>query len=314
MTPKSSYVLVGLFVLLLGVALIGGILWLSTGGPPKDFDFYLVYMTESVSGLSIDAPVKYKGVNVGRVRDIRLNPDNPEEVRLLLVVQEGSPINVETRATLEVQGLTGVAHVNLSGGGPDSGPLLKDRDEPYPVIETNPSLLSRLDDSVSELLDNLIDSSARINELLNDDNREAVHAMLANVEQMTGNFASQSARLDSLVTSLERTLDRTYEAAEGLPGLIEQIESSASSFETMTNTFTETGVALRGAGDDLQRTVAAAGEDLRGFTADSLPEASALVAELRVAARNLRRMSERLQADPSMILFGPPKPDRGPGE
>ena len=150
MTPKSSYVLVGLFVLLLGIALIGGILWLSTGGPPKDYDFYLVYMTESVSGLSIDAPVKYKGVNVGRVRDIRLNPNNPEEVRLMLVVLQGTPINADTRATLEVQGLTGVAHVNLGGGETDSPPLLKPRDEPYPVIQSRPSLLVRLDDTVDQ--------------------------------------------------------------------------------------------------------------------------------------------------------------------
>ena len=84
MTPKSSYVLVGLFVLLLGIAMIAGILWLSTGGPPEEHDFYLSYMTESVSGLNVDAPVTYKGVDVGRVRDIRLNPENPEEVRLLL--------------------------------------------------------------------------------------------------------------------------------------------------------------------------------------------------------------------------------------
>ena len=314
MTPKSSYVLVGLFVLLLGVALIGGILWLSTGGPPKDFDFYLVYMTESVSGLSIDAPVKYRGVNVGRVRDIRLNPVNPEEVRLLLVVQEGTPINADTRATLEVQGLTGVAHVNLSGGGQDSAPLLKERDEPYPVIETNPSLLTRLDESVSTLLDNLIETSANLNELLNEDNRAAVNATLGNIENMTADFAEQTARFDALVDKLDRTLDSANRAAEGLPELINQIETSAKSFETMSNTFNETGVALRGAGEDLQETLSSAGEDLRGFTADSLPEASALVAELRVAARNLRRMSERLQADPSMILFGPPKPEPGPGE
>lgn len=314
MTPKSSYVLVGLFVLLLGVALIGGILWLSTGGPPKDFDFYLVYMTESVSGLSIDAPVKYKGVNVGRVRDIRLNPDNPEEVRLLLVVQEGTPINADTRATLEVQGLTGVAHVNLSGGGTESAPLLKPRDEPYPVIETNPSLLSRLDQSVSTLLDNLIETSSRLNELLDEDNRAAVNATLGNIEQMTANLAEQTARFDALVDKLDSTLDNAGRAAADLPGLIAQIDTAAKAFDTMSNTFNDTGLALREAGEDLQGTLSAAGDDLRGFTADALPEASALVAELRVAARNLRRMSERLQADPSMILFGPPKPEPGPGE
>jgi len=84
MAQKSSFVLVGLFVLVLGIGLVAGILWLTTGGPPKDYDYYRVYMTESVSGLSVDAAVKYKGVNVGRVRDISLDPENPEQVRILL--------------------------------------------------------------------------------------------------------------------------------------------------------------------------------------------------------------------------------------
>ena len=80
MKAKTSYALVGLFVLLLSTAFIAALLWLTTGGPPKDYDFYVVYMTESVSGLSVDAPVKYKGVNVGRVRDIRLDPEEDFEL------------------------------------------------------------------------------------------------------------------------------------------------------------------------------------------------------------------------------------------
>ena len=123
MKARTSYVLVGLFVLTLGVVLIAAILWLTTGGPPKDYDFYLVYMTESVTGLNLDAPVKYKGVNRGRVREIELDPNDPERVRVLLVVQKGTPINSATKATLEYQGLTGIASINLVGGSKDAQPL-----------------------------------------------------------------------------------------------------------------------------------------------------------------------------------------------
>ncbi|NNF60558.1 MAG: MCE family protein [Gammaproteobacteria bacterium] len=314
MTPKSSYVLVGLFVLILGVALIGGILWLSTGGPPKDYEFYLVYMPESVSGLSLDAAVKYKGVNVGRVRDIRLNPENPEEVRLLLVVLQGTPVNADTTATLEVQGLTGVAHVNLSGGGPLSQPLVKPAEEPYPVIQSRPSLLVRLDDTVSELLANLIETSARLNLLMDENNRAAIRGTLANVRDMTENFSTQSQRLDEMFSKLNATLSNARQATEQLPALISQLERGAAAFETMAQTLSETGETLQTAGKDLQHTIEVSGEDLRAFTGNTLPEAGTLVAELRLTARNLRRMSEQLQGDPSTLLFGPPKPPPGPGE
>ncbi|MDH3647672.1 MAG: MCE family protein [Gammaproteobacteria bacterium] len=314
MTPKSSYVLVGLFVLILGVALIGGILWLSTGGPPKDYEFYLVYMPESVSGLSLDAPVKYKGVNVGRVRDIRLNPDNPEEVRLLLVVLQGTPVNAETRATLEVQGLTGVANVELSGGGPDSPMLVKPDNEPYPVIQSRPSLLVRLDDTVSELLGNLIETSARVNALLNAENRDAISNTIGNVQSLTAEFADQSQRIETLVTEMSAVVQNTRAATERLPELLGQLERSATAFESMAETLAETGTVLQGAGEDLQHTISVSGQDLRAFTGDTLPEAGTLVSELRLTARNLRRMSESLQGDPSMLLFGPPKPPPGPGE
>jgi phospholipid/cholesterol/gamma-HCH transport system substrate-binding protein len=186
MKARTSYVLVGLFVLGLGVALIAAILWLTTGGPPRDYDFYLVYMTESVSGLNIDAPVKYKGVDRGRVREIELDPNDPERVRLLLVVQQGTPINSETKATLEFQGLTGIAAINLVGGRKDAPPLAVPAGERYPVIPSKPSLLARLDETVSDLLANLIETSNRVNALLDEPNRVAISTTLDNLASLTG--------------------------------------------------------------------------------------------------------------------------------
>ena len=77
-TTKNTYIRIGVFVVALTTALIWGTLWLSAGGAPGEYDFYYTYMNESVSGLSPDAALTYRGVNVGKVREIMIDPNNPE--------------------------------------------------------------------------------------------------------------------------------------------------------------------------------------------------------------------------------------------
>lgn len=314
MKARSSYVLVGLFVLLLGAALVASILWLTTGGPPKDYDFYLVYMTESVSGLNIDAPVKYKGVNRGRVREIELDPENPERIRLLLVVLDGTPINSETEATLEYQGLTGIASINLVGGGKDAAPLTTPPGEEYPVIRSRPSLLARLDETVSELLENLIQTSARVNALLDDQNRQALSETFANLARLTKTLDARAQELERLLASLDGVARSAEAAAQGLPDLIAQFKESASALERMAEELAGSGREIGAAGKSLRATLEASGPDLQQFTRTTLPEASQLVSEMRRAAENLRRATEALERDPRALIFGPAKPEPGPGE
>ncbi len=312
--PKTSYVLVGLFVLLLSAAFIAALLWLTTGGPPKDYDFYVVYMTESVSGLNIDAPVKYKGVNVGRVRDIRLDPDNPEQVRVLLVVLEGTPVKRDTVATLAVQGLTGLAHLDLSGGSRDAPPLEPEEGEDYAVIPSRPSLLVRLDDTVSTLLGNLIETSSRLNEVLREDNQEAIAGILENTREMTGQLASRGAELEGLIREMNAIVSNARRASERLPDLVGQFDQTASALEKMADSLASAGETLEASSTELQETITTSGADLRRFTGTALPEATNLVVELRDTAVSLRRISESIEADPSQILFGAPEPQPGPGE
>ena len=314
MRARASYTIVGLFVLLLGAALIAAILWLTTGGPPRDYDFYRVYMTESVSGLSVDAPVKYKGVNRGRVREIDLDPQDPERVRLLLVVLEGTPVTADTVATLEVQGLTGVAYINLGGGSRDSPPLRAQPGERYPVIQSKPSLLVRLDDTVSELLGNLIRMTDNINSLLGEDNRETMTRTLANIERLSGSLAERSEQIGVLVSDLETVLGNARDASSGLPELVEELRATAGSFREMAATLADTGKSLGATGRSLASEIEERGAELERFTAQALPSAAALVEDLRAAADNLRRVSETLERDPSVLVFGPPEPQKGPGE
>jgi phospholipid/cholesterol/gamma-HCH transport system substrate-binding protein len=328
MKNNIEYTLVGLFVLGLGTALIAGVLWLGSGGPGRSYEVYTVYMTESVAGLSRDGAVKYRGVDVGRIREIGLDPDNLERVKLLLEIEDGTPIREDTVATLEVQGLTGLGYINLVGGSQAAAPLTAKPGEDYPVIPSRPSVWGRLDRSIGELVDNLIEASERINTLLSTGNQERLSQTLANLQQLTGSLAGRSDKvgqalddlakltgtlagrtgsIDRSLDDLAKTLHNTRTATAHLPDLVEQLQQSAKSLEHMADEIGETGSAIR-------QTVAARDRDLQRFTSTALPEATSMMQELREAAGNLRRLSESLERDPSVLVYGPPAPAPGPGE
>ena len=194
MEPKVNYVLVGGFVALFGAMVIGVILWLGKTDYRGSYDRYLAYMSESVAGLSVDSTVKYRGVDVGRVKDIKLNPETPEEVVLTLDILHGTPIKTDTIAVLETQGLTGLATLNLTGGSREAPPLEAQPGQEYPVIKTGPSLFFRLDQALSklltdqpftELLDNLTTLTRDARTMVGDENRAAMKQILANLSDLT---------------------------------------------------------------------------------------------------------------------------------
>ncbi|MDH3788941.1 MAG: MlaD family protein [Xanthomonadales bacterium] len=297
MISKTSYALVGAFVLILSAALIWGVLWISSGGPPQDYDSYLVYMTDSVSGLNVDAPVKFKGVDVGKVQQISIDAENPDRVRLVLLVRRGTPITEDTVANLEYQGLTGIANVNLSGGWGDSLPLGRRESDELPVIPSRSSIFSHLDLTLSDLLYNLIETSASLNDLLNEENRANVSRSIENIANLTEKFADQSRQLDGIIEDLAATLENTRAASVGLPELILQFSRSAESISEMAD---QIGAVSENFATDINTT--------------TLPEIGAMVHELRLAAENLRRMSEALVENPSVLIYGSPEPRPGPGE
>jgi len=314
MTSKSTFVLVGVFVLILGTAFIWGILWISAGGTPQSFDRYIVYMTDSVSGLNVDAPLKYRGVDVGKVEEIQIDSRNPERIRLLLQVRKGTPISADTVASLEYQGLTGIANVNLSGGNASSPPLQKLPGEEYLVIKGRPSIFSRLDSTLEELLTNLIETSANINALLSEENRANVSRTIESAARLTENLASQSSHLEAIVADLQVTLANTRGASGDFQQLFQEFTRSAEAITRMADEIRGVGANLSAASTDIKRTVDVSSDALVDFTLTTLPEVSRMVAELRVASENLRRMSEALEQNPSILMYGAPLPEPGPGE
>ena len=290
-------------------------LWLASGGAwQKKYDLYLAMEDESVAGLNLNAPVKYNGVDVGKVQDIRLDSVNPERVRLILAIERATPIKVDTVAVLRTQGLTGIAYVELRGGAHDAAALLAAGPGLLPEIRTKPSLSARLENILTTVLAKLDSTSNNINALLSDENRLAVKSALADIATVSRTLAARKDTLDAGLASAARTFDNSARVTAQLGPvidrvgpLIDRVGRSADAIEKLGN---EAALASTSAG----KTVDAVGADVKRLTAETVPEMTRLLGELNVLSASLRRLSEQTERNPSSLLFGRSPVPPGPGE
>jgi phospholipid/cholesterol/gamma-HCH transport system substrate-binding protein len=307
MTNRFNYALVGLFVLLLGGAWLVISLWLTLGDYSTQYSTYRVYIDESVSGLYKDAPVKYRGVDVGKVTRIHLNPDVPDQVMLTLAVETDTPIREDTLAELSVQGLTGIAFLELKGGTLDSPMLTAEEGEEYPVIASAPSFFARLDTSATELIGNFNVLANNLARLLDEDGRRSLREILANLNTITGAIARRDDELEQTIASAAQMMANGAEATEQLSPLLTQMKTTAESVEGMANSIAEVGTSL-------DKYIDSSGSGVQQFSQQTLPEFGAMVTELRQLANTLTNLGETLEDDPRALLYGNKLQPPGPGE
>jgi len=307
MTSRFNYAMVGLFVLVFGAAWLAISLWLTLGDYSTQYTTYRVYIDESVSGLYRDAPVKYRGVDVGKVSEIDLNPDVPDQVQLTLALKSDTPIHEDTLAELSVQGLTGIAFLELKGGTLDSPILTAEEGEEYPVIPSAPSFFARLDTSATELIANFNALANSLARLLNEDGRTSLREILANLNTITAAIARRDDELEQTIVSASRMMESGAEAAEQFKPLLAQVGETAKSVELMADNIAE-------AGDSLDRYIDSSGSGVQQFSQQTLPEFGSLIMELRQLANTLQNIGEKLEDDPTALLFGNQLQPPGPGE
>jgi phospholipid/cholesterol/gamma-HCH transport system substrate-binding protein len=320
MEPRVNYTVVGLFIALLGATLLAGVLWLSQTDYRGIYDRYYTYMDESVTGLSIDSYVKYNGVEVGRIKEITLGHDNPDQVRLALDIVRGTPVKEDTVAALETQGLTGISIVNLRGGSRAS-PLLKAKlGESYPVIKSAPSFYAQLDRTLSRLmtneqmpalLANLNSLTQEARGLIDTQSRADLKRILADVAQVTHAVAARRTELASSVAQSDAAFERFAAVGkkldEHLPQLMQQTSENLLSLQKMTEEMARAGASVGS-------TVDGSRGDIAQFTGQTLAETGLLVTELRQLTATLQRLARDLERQPNALVFGRAAPLRGPGE
>lgn len=311
MQTRVGYAVVGVFVIILSAALIAAGLWLSADLSGREYHRYTVFSSESVTGLSPSATVRYRGVNVGHVRSISLDPDRPDRVRITVDIADDTPLRADTRARLNSQGLTGVAHLELTGGSPDAPPPEQPDGEPYPVLESTPSLMVQLEAALQEGLGSLERISNQVEKLLDDGNLEQLTATLSHLERMSRGLADSTGQIDRMMERAEGMMEDgsrlSRELSAEIPQALRQFNETLAEVE-------DTARVIARAGEDIGDATRAGSTSLQDITSTTLPQLAALLRELEGLADGMGTLTEELSENPSILLYGRPPRPLGPGE
>ena len=202
METRAHHVLIGAFTIGVFLLALGFVLWMSKTGADRSYNDYEIVFTEAVTGLSVGGLVQYNGIKVGEVSALRLAPDDPRKVIARVRLDASAPVRQDTRAKLGLQGVTGVAYIQLSGGAPTSPPLKPTPGNPVPVIPSEESALGKLLASGSDIVVTANDLLLRMGEILSADNVDRISATLEHLDALSGALAEQRGDIATAVHQL----------------------------------------------------------------------------------------------------------------
>jgi phospholipid/cholesterol/gamma-HCH transport system substrate-binding protein len=299
MENRSHALVAGLFTLFLGLAAAAAIYWF--GGKRELSKEFVVVTKQNVTGLSPQGQVRYRGIRVGKVQEIELDPKDVRNILIRIRVSETVPVTRGTSAKIGFQGITGIAHILLEETGRDSTPLTSDNDAP-PRIAMQQSLIEELSETGGETLRNARDLLASANQVLNPENRQRISKTLAHLEATTGNAQETLTLLRKVLTPenirlMNSTLKHTAHAAGEAGPLLAEVRGLVARLQTASEKFE-----------------GALGDPASGGAGSLAPRLNELSAELSANARQLNRVLLQLEQSPQSLIFGAPQPAPGPGE
>lgn len=300
MEREANYAAVGAFVLLTALAAALFVYWYSGTRDHRDYDRYEIYFTGSVSGLDKGASVRYLGVGVGRVYNIRVDPRDSGRVEVIVDIDSTTPISAHTVAELQLQGVTGLLYIDLIDDRENKRTAPAIAGLKYPVIRSSPSRFDVFLSSLPELVSGANDVVKRANRLFDEDNLKAVTHALANLESASRGLPQTERDLDALVSEARGATAELGAAAKGARGLISAVGPDV---EQATQRLRTVADHLALASDQLNSILAENRKDIRSFTRDGLPEIERFVREGRAAAADIRALSNSLREDPTQLLY-----------
>lgn len=299
MENKSHAFTAGLFALFLGVAAALAIYWLS-GGREVTHEFVVV-TKQNIGGLNPQAQVRYRGIRVGKVSEIRLDPEDFSNTLVTIAIRDDVPLTTGTVAKLTYQGVTGLAHILLLETGKDNQPLLPNDEDP-PRITMVPSLLEELGETGMATLRQARQLMASANDMLNEENRRHLTATLKNLEAASANMKPALENMNGTLVQVRKLLDdqniRKLSGAAGEVGpLLADTRILVSKMQVATEKL------------DL-----AIGDASAGGTSALMPRINELATDFSQTSRQLSRVLRILEDSPQGLVFGAPALPPGPGE
>jgi phospholipid/cholesterol/gamma-HCH transport system substrate-binding protein len=283
METRANYVAVGTFVVACIAALVVALLWLAGMQYSQEYDYFQTYFKGPVTGLGKGTIVRYNGIEVGRVDDLRFDPNDPQRVIAMLQVQPGLNIREDSEASIESQGLTGGSYVEIDGGKASSPPLTVQPGQRYPVIRNAPSTLQQIEESAPQLLTKLNTAVDRVNTLLSDQNQKKFSDIVTNLDVTTAALARRSGDMDA-------TLKNLSEASAKLTPLAKDADADLAKFGKFSS-------------------------DADAFVkSPALDDVSDLTSDMKKLLESLKMLSDQLNRQPTKLLFGDRRKGYSPNE
>jgi len=285
--------MVGSFVLVAIAALAAFVLWLARSEFNRDTDIYYTYFTGSVAGLQSGSPVRYRGVAVGTVGNVEIDPGNVERIRVTLNLNPGTPVKTDSIAQLEIAGITGGYYVEIRGGTKTSPPLTAPDDQ-IPVIRSQNSTLMSLEEDAPKLLGKLIQLADRATDVLSPENVESITKTLNSLKAVSADLQAATPQTKEAVANVNRLV---VDLNTRVPRLLDTLQQDGGAIRDAAGEFHKVATDISSVVDENRG-------PLRDFTGTGLYEMTSLITELRQLTDSLQRVADRLDRDPQRYLFG----------
>lgn len=297
MENRAYALAAGMFTLLLGIGVVAAALWFS--GDTVITENYVLVSRHPVSGLNVQAPVRYRGVTVGKVLSIDFDPLEPRTILVEISVKAGTPLTNGTFAQLGSQGVTGLSYVILDDDGTKPGPLVGEGDK-LARIDVRPSFFDSVSASGQEMIDNFNQVAKRVNALLNDDNQKQLVSTLRKLDQASGKVAALASALEPAAKALPALANDAGVVLRRTDTLLANIDRRVDSFERAAKSAEQLGAR----GTALSE----------AMLTESLPRFNLLLDDLQRSSRSLDRLLGDINEQPHSLVFGRNPIPPGPGE
>ncbi len=326
MNNKTNYTIVGIFVVI-GFILISFFgYWLLKPKKNEEVKYYLVYFDESVLGLNVNAPVKYKGIEVGKVEKLSIDTNNPEKIKVLISVLKTTPIKTSTSAMLTPQGITGLSYINLILGDKNSPELLSKDKNNLPVIKSTRSFFSSLKIGINDISKQVYTTLDSLNSILDKKNQQEFSKALKNFSSLLYNLNSVLDK--KTIDDLKQSISNINEITQNLKGIGDdikefKIESNrlinntiswenniTQSLKLITQSYLEMNKSVSYIGDSFKR-----GDfDLRQILKPSIRGFENTLIHLNSLLKQLEKNIDQYGNSPSDLFFKQSEIKKAPGE
>lgn len=314
MESRAHAIVAGLFTVLLGVGVLFAALWFS-----RDNYANVTYVLESqyaVSGLNPQAPVKLRGVQIGKVQNIDFDSENPSLILVTISVKGGSRITRGTTAQLGAQGITGTSYVDLEDDGKNPEFLPPSFDKAN-RIAVKRSLFDEFAMSGQEILYEATKVTKQVQALLSEPNQTQLMNMLSALQGAADRMTQLAQTIEPGAKSIPALAGDARKMMAGADAALLEAKTTLAGIDKLAREYAQRADVLDRVAKNADE-VGIASKDVSGtaaaLTSEVAPRINTLLEELARASRNLDRLLAELHEQPQGLVFGRPSGKPGPGE